>query len=163
MYLASIDEIQWLREPRPVSGEEIRALEAQLSVELPVDYRNSILKLQGGLPSSHTDFDFSQVTGKEHNAAVAAFLSVDAGTDSIFSCLERHADRLPPDVVPIVEAAGGDLVCIDFREDSRPLKYWHHGRIGQSDEWSYLCSDFLSFLSMLYDGDDGDDDDWDWD
>lgn len=150
--------------PRPsVSKEQIRAVEAALKVTLPEDYKDLILKYNGGL------VDPSSFVCKDGESGCIAWLYhfwPDDNNDILRQANIREG-RLPTGFVAIGYDGGGNEICIDCTPGPRHGKvyFWDHEMeadlsqgIGPEEAGNvHLIADsFSQFLSCLFEGDSSD-------
>lgn len=134
--------------------------EQRWHITLPKDYRDFIIKNNGGVPN-----DLSFVCNN-HSYAVARFLCVlENYKDSQFGWydisvvvsqieerLTDNLDLIGVEVLPIAELFAGDYVCLDYRADknSPSICVWSHEESGEFAPVTYKVADsFAEFLSML--------------
>ena len=92
---------------RATTNEELDELESRLKIVLPADYRNWLLKYNGGRPDP-ARFRYKNETGPYTDGTVAWFLAVYEGEYSNFEFTFRkfkvRQRRLPENLVAIVGA-----------------------------------------------------------
>lgn len=143
-------QLTWFEMPVPEDISVINAIENQLGVSFPEDYREFLLKFQGGYPIQ-TDFYLNDP--HKSMVAVGVFLSTkqERAADYLLYTKSLLSDRLPMLVIPIAIDPGGDYICLDFRRGVKPVVlYWHHERCGYPDEFTFIANIFNEFLSLLY-------------
>ncbi len=145
-------ELDWHNEPEPVEESAIDQLETLLGVTFPADYREFTSRYSGGRPKQ-TDFEIADP--RKSTVAIGAFLKPVPDPDADYSVMQVRdwLEDLPREVVPIVEGAGGDYVCLDYRSAGGPeIVYWHHERAGV-DEFTRVAATFSEFLNLLHEPD----------
>jgi cell wall assembly regulator SMI1 len=97
-----------------IEEDQIAELEAELGTSLPRDYRQFMLKHNGGTPTPNT-VDVSALPGSPTDLQV--FFSVDneGGTNNVYWNLELIRERLPSQhLLPIACDSGGNIFCLKF-------------------------------------------------
>jgi hypothetical protein len=86
-----------------------------MGVSLPVEYRQSLLDSNGGVPTPDT-IDIPGLPGS--CAEVQVFFGI--GRSGETSCLEWNvetlAERLDPTMLPIARDSGGSVYCLSIRQ-----------------------------------------------
>jgi hypothetical protein len=135
--------------------------EELLEVRLPEDYRNFLLRNNGGRPRVN---GFRIVNGQRASDEVLDyFLGIAQGEeDDIVAFLQRYSDRLPPDLLPIAYDAFGNLICLGLSEPvAGQVLFWDHELEPEleDDELSnvtVIAGNFDLFLNSFFeDEDDG--------
>ena len=148
----SNSSLEW-RGGAVIDKTRIHAIETQLGVRFPEDYRACVLVHDGGSPDK-TEFPYIHPELGEFGGCFGALLRLGAhGEDSLLWTLEAISDRLPTKVIPFMEDPGGDCVCFDFRAvDNKdvepPLVYWTHD-CPPERSLTPLARSFTEFLEML--------------
>jgi hypothetical protein len=138
----------------PITPADLDDFERAESVALPPEYRDFLLKNNGGRPRDNIadvpDFD---------EVAVNNFFGLRPGE---MYDLRREAavyeGRIPPDTIPIADDPGGNLFLLSLAEDSKGAVYfWDHEEEPEDEatDWSdfenvYPIADsFDEFLAGL--------------
>ena len=153
--MATIDEIEWFDQPEGASEDDLKRVEGEIGRTFPQDFRGFACKFSGSTPSSHTNFDFADRTGR-FTGGVGTFLSMRRDSDmSLVGEAEALAGRIVKGFVPFAAGPGGDYLCFDYRESEivPGVIYWHHGREGMDDQYSTVARSFGEFISLLYEPD----------
>lgn len=158
--------VQILDELGPLAETELAAAEQTLRVQLPPDYRNFLLKHNGGRPKPDR---FNIDWRPEQKAAAVGpwsmlswFFSVHAGRSCnlLRSNTVSFAGRLPADTLAIGEDPGGDLLLIRTAGPQRgALLFWvmemeaQDGETPTEDNVGFVADSFDDFLAnRLYAG-----------
>lgn len=138
----------------PVDPEELSGFEQRMGGRLPEDYREFLLSRNGGRVY---DNDLATPEGEEIGIAVRSFFSIgDTGEDAIEECLAVYSGRYPGGLLPIAEAAGGNLIMLQIdRPGEGKVYFWDHET--EADEevqpfWgnlTYVASSFSDFQRSL--------------
>lgn len=141
--------LTWFDPPQPVAEDLVAALERDLGVVFPEDYRLFLINYQGGVPNQ-TDFEIDDP--RKRNVGVGQFLGVarERHAEFITGALDILHGRLPARMIPIGIGGGGDFVLLDLRQEQPQIVYWHHEREGLKDQFTFVAPSFTDFLSMLH-------------
>ena len=143
-----------------VNEQIIQSSEKMWRIKLPLDYRQFLLKTNGGVPQKR-EFIFSH-----HEYMVISFLCIledtehnEFGIYDIDVVLSQIEERLTDDedlvgceLLPIAELFAGDYVCLDFKEnkDNPCICIWSHEESGEFAPVTYKVADtFSEFVTML--------------
>jgi cell wall assembly regulator SMI1 len=139
----------------PATDEtRVAALERQIGRRLPEDYREFMLRHNGGRPKPD-GFEFALRKGADASSAVEWFLSLHDGEHSNLERTIRFMrGRFPPDTMPIASDAFGNKVLLGLDGKIRGKVYfWDHEREPDGDaDWSNIdlvADSFDSFMSGL--------------
>jgi cell wall assembly regulator SMI1 len=140
---------------KPLTDEaHIAALETQLGRSLPGDYREFMLRYNGGRPKPPM-FRFALRNGRQDNSCVHWFLSIHDGE---YSNLERTIrslqGRIPPDTLPIADDPFGNVVLLGLHSDRRGKVYFwdHENEPKRQPDWSnvaLVAETFDGFMRAL--------------
>lgn len=146
--------ITWKRCEPPVSDEIVDELERILKVTFPADFRHVMQHCHGGVPIDRSDFHFDHPTiGRPIRSGIGALMTLypDA-TGGILTTLRLLAidDQLPDRVIPFADDGGGDMMCLDYREnpDIPKIVYWAHEE-AKAQSLIPLANSFSEFLDQL--------------
>ena len=146
---------------KPLPTEElITKREMQWNVSLPSDYKDFIMKYNGGIP---TDKSFT-CDGRTY--AITRFLCVlvnfrdnaDGWYDisvvesQIGERLTDNEDLVGVEVLPIAEMFSGDYVCLDYRENklSPSVCVWSHEESEDFSPVTYkIANSFTEFIESI--------------
>jgi len=134
--------------------ESIQALERELGLPFPADYRNFLATDNGGEPRP-SGFMFES-NGGPSDSAVRYFLTLAPGASgySISEFRRRYNDRVPPGFMPIACDSFGNLVLIDLRPSSPgSIYFWDHEKERVDgptwDNISLVAPSFTAFVQIL--------------
>jgi hypothetical protein len=140
---------------RPISSaaDEARvvALEGRLGHHLPADYREFLLRHNGGRPDPAV-FRFAVRSGRDTDSTVDWFLALYDGEHSnLETVIGWLTDRTPPQLLPIAIDPFGNFVLLGLSGDSRGKVYfWDHEREPDSQpDWSNIARIADSFDDFL--------------
>ena len=134
---------------------EIYTLENKLKIKIPKEYREHLLRYNGGRCNPNI-FSFIE-NGNRTESNVDWFLAIYSGEydnfEQYFNIYKVEEKRLPVSLIPIAHDSGGNLICIDVNDSK--VYFWNHEK-----EVDYLIYDnrlnchlvsesFSAFLSEL--------------
>jgi cell wall assembly regulator SMI1 len=137
-----------------VFEDTIAAFEAKLGCKLPQDYREFLLRYNGGTPAVGT------VTGRDdrpdipyqHGDAIRTFFKLltpganQSGHDELK--IIEHADwPLPKSQLPIAEDGGGNFFALDLRSPTGVIRFINHEALDEPIKRHRVMAD--SFLELL--------------
>lgn len=108
----------------PLAGEKaVLALETELGVRLPPDYKRFLETQNGGRPD-----DYEVEVPGWGSTIVNHFLGVGApGRNDLAFQICRMSHLLPPSVIPIADDPGGNYFCISLSApDAGCILLWDH-------------------------------------
>jgi hypothetical protein len=152
-----MDNLQF-RQPGPsISDQDLAALERELGVRLPDDYREFMLVHNGGRPEP-ADFPIPGEPVPDSWSTLQFFLSLNGQeyyTDLGWH-LDMFRDRVPAELLPIAYDPGGNLVCLGIRGEHRgTVFFWDHELEAEEDKepdyrnLSFVAESFTAFLQSL--------------
>lgn len=137
----------------PLLPEDIRDLETRLRVALPEEFKEFLLKYNGGRPTPDA-FPFE---GLENNpyGAIQVFFRIGGPIESSTFDWNMHImeGRLPAGLFPIACDGGGDLICLSLSgDDAGAVVFWDS--FGEPKGPSYsdvyrIADSFTAFLDGL--------------
>ena len=150
-------QIEFESTGEPVTQEQLQAAEKRLGLSLPEAFRRHLLKFNGG----RTVRNVFAVPGWG-DCSVEQFLGITSDTgDDLLSVSESYRGRIPPEMIPIAYADGGNLVCLCVSgTDVAAVFLWDHEREGEEgeppthDNLSRVADGFEEFLDGLRESDD---------
>jgi SMI1 / KNR4 family (SUKH-1) len=148
--------------PAPVS--EIVALEHEIGIELPADYREFLMRCNGGVVGGRLWFQGPTPSGEHADAGVHHVGGMRE--ESYYSLAERRAcyqgleTRIPLDLLWIMDDSFGNAICIGVHGERRGRVYfWDHelepdpsawdGRVETAGNIQLLALSFLDFVAGL--------------
>lgn len=137
----------------------LKVLERYWEFSLPKEYRNFLLKHNGGEPS----FDcFNFKNDKNDGSDVRFFLGIypDQHND-LLNHIKTYKERLPKNIFPIAYDSCGNLICISVMEPDRgKIYFWDHereadsaqGEVPDYSNLTLMSDSFDEFIASLHSG-----------
>jgi hypothetical protein len=147
-----------IEEPNPFGRLSLRSLhrfERQHDLRLPEDYRQFLLKHNGGAPSPMNTID-SEEEGRATSSDVQFFYGIHNGENwaSIEWILECFAGRIVEEGLPIASDSGGNqYVLITRGEREGQIYFWNHELetdLPSYQNMSRVAGNFAEFIEKLY-------------
>lgn len=142
---------------KDLTEEELWQAENRIGVKLPDEYRQFLLRHNGGHPEPY-GLNFECEGEEPQLAAVAYFLAIYDGEDeNFFDYFETYKDRIPPELIPIARDPGGSLVLLSVKDAHKGKVYfWQQDFEPDEPDYSNICfvaNSFDEFLNSLFDPD----------
>ena len=140
----------------PATIEDISNFEKIISGNLPSDYKDFLMKYNGGQPQPNS---FGFFSDRNDESMVDQFLSLGREKHSnLLSYYENYKDRIPSDFIPIAHDAGGNLIIMELKSNSNRIYFWDHeleadedeGEIPNMENVYYINQSFTKFINDLY-------------
>ena len=133
--------MKWLNY-KGISKDIIESVEHRLQITLPDDYKQIVLKYDGGYPNPN----HFKVGGKPE--IFNNLISLDENEDNnIYEILE---DLLGDQLIPFAEDGFGNLLCFDYSAD-KSIVFWNHEKnYDEFKEATFVCSSFSSLIESLF-------------
>ena len=123
----------------------IERVEHRLQITLPEDYKQFVLKYDGGYPSPN----HFKVDGKVE--IFNNLISLDENEyDNIYEILEDLQDRLSDQLIPFAEDGFGNLLCFDYSADKNIVFWDHEKNYDNFKESTFVCDSFSSLIENLF-------------
>jgi cell wall assembly regulator SMI1 len=126
--------------------EQIEEVEKYVGLNFPNEYKDHLLKFNGGQPTPNI-FKFNQ-NSRENLSNIDWFLAIyDGEYDNLKKEIEMvkiEEKRMPEHMLPIAHDPGGNLICIscDY-EDKGHIYFWDHEK-----EVDYSVSDDRDYSNL---------------
>lgn len=136
--------------------DQVNDFESRLGVTLPIDYKDFLLKYNGGYPRPNA-FTFIDNFNKTSNSIVDFFHAIyegyGEGNLEIDYDYFKSAKRIPPNVLPIAGDPFGNLICLSIEgEDKGKVYFWDHETEPQNASYenlSLIAGSFADFINIL--------------
>lgn len=140
----------------PTSEEAIPRFEKDRGVQLPMAYRNFLLKFNGGRPVERL-FPLPGVSPPTE-FEIHFFYGIDAPLRcyDLAHTYEFFRVGIPSGIVPIATSSFAcSYYCLDLREGKTDVCFWdqrHHWGTGEwrEEDLYFICETFDQFLAMLH-------------
>jgi cell wall assembly regulator SMI1 len=141
----------------PIDEATIQALEQELGIQLPSDYRQFLLTHNGGRP---TPAHFP-LTGDPLNSSggIHWFYGIHRGRERHYNLRKAYdvfQDRMPANFFPIACDPGGNQICLSVAgEDRETVYFWDHEFESLDDEKPgyenvyFIANSFTELLNSL--------------
>jgi hypothetical protein len=134
------------------SVTEIAKFEREISAQLPTDYREFLLKHNGGSPKPNS---FKIADGSTSCVNWLFGLGSVSNDHSIRKELINYHDRIPKELLPIGDDPGGNVICLSIRGKTMGhVFFWDHEEEADEDPtWEnvhLIANSFNEFLNILY-------------
>lgn len=140
---------------KQLTSEELEDAEKRLHVAFPSEYREFLLKHNGGRPTPKS-FEFKDTHGNDSDSLIHFFLAIYNGYDDNLEIEYRarvEEDRLLPHFVPIANDPFGNLICLSVAgEDLGKVYFWDHEIEPETagyENMSLIADSFTEFLNKL--------------
>jgi SMI1-KNR4 cell-wall len=133
-----------------IEEKELLIFEEKVGINLPPDYRQYLLKYNGGSPVP-SDFNIPN-----HGMnSIDEMFGIHNGPKylSLESNFETYKNRIPHGLLPIANDNFGNILCIGFLGEAKgQIYFWDHEECDDGD-WSdivRISDSFTSFLNSLF-------------
>lgn len=136
--------MKWLNY-KGISKDIIKSVEHRLQITLPDDYKQIVLKYDGG----YANPNHFKVEGKIE--IFNNLIRLDENEDNnIYEILEDLQDRLGDQLFPFAEDGFGNVLCFDYSAE-KSVVFWNHEKICDAfKEATFVCSSFSSLIESLF-------------
>ena len=121
----------------------IESVEHRLQITLPEDYKQFVLKYDGGYPNHF------KVDGKVEIFNNLISLAENE-YNNIYEILEDLQDRIGDQLVPFAEDGFGNLLCFDYSADKNIVFWDHEKNHDDFKESTFVCFSFSSLIGNLF-------------
>ena len=134
--------MKWLNY-KDSSIDIIESVEHRLQITLPEDYKQFVLKYDGGYPNHF------KVDGKVE--IFNNLISLDENEyNNIYEILEDLQDRIGDQLIPFAEDGFGNLLCFDYSANKNIVFWDHEKNYGDFKELPLVCFSFSSLIENLF-------------
>ena len=146
-----------------LTDSDIEKYTNELNINLPEDYKNYLLKYNGGHPikDGYPMIECIDNDPNDNNGDIAWFYAIYDGEHNNF--LKAHyrfkiwQKRMPDELIPIGRGSGGDKICISVKGNNYGKVYfWDHEQEayeGEEPDYSnvhLIANSFADFINSLY-------------
>lgn len=123
----------------------IESVEHRLQITLPEDYKQFVLKYDGGYPNPN----HFKVDGKVE--IFNNLISLDENEyNNIYEILEDLQERIGDQLIPFAENGFGNLLCFDYSANKNIVFWDHEKNYGDFIELPLVCFSFSSLIENLF-------------
>ncbi len=116
----------------------VKELEGKLNIAFPKEYVDFIIKNNGAYVLTNS---FKK---GERIESINNFYKIQ-------NSYEFSDERLPDKVIPFARDAEDNLICFDFRRNSKcTIVFWEHEEEISEKALSFVSNSFVDFLNMLF-------------
>ena len=136
--------MKWLNY-KSIYIDTIECMEDRLQITLPDDYKQFVLKYDGGYPHpNHFKVDekveiFNNLVSLDENE-----------TDNIYEVLEDLQNRIGDQLIPFAEDGFGNLLGFDSSAYKNIVFWDHEKNYDDFKESTFVCSSFSSLIENLF-------------
>ena len=138
-----------------IESKLLSAIEDYWGFKLPKDYRDFVVKYNGGVPEN-TAFNFKN---SKEGSILSDFLGIiDKGYSYNLLIVNKDVgDRYPVNMLPIAHTVGGDRILLSVKmQDRGKVYFWDHEMESEDDEepdysnLTLIADSFDEFINGLY-------------
>jgi SMI1-KNR4 cell-wall len=159
MEVSKMTNVTIINSYKSITNNDILNAESQMGKSFPEQYKNFLLRNNGGRP------EFQKFSGLGEDDGFFGILSWFFGLhpddpNDLIANIERFSDRIPNNMIPIASDPGGNLVVLSVEgKDKGKVYFWDHeeeadeGEIPTYDNLYLVANDFDDFLADLREND----------
>lgn len=144
-----------------LTEDMILELENQFSIKLPQDYKEFMLRYNGGKPDGNWGFDFFEKGTNSKTGSIIRYFEVLYTEETMkFDDLKAgyvalvESGQIPCNLLPIADDPFGNIIFISVKGDDYGLVYFGNHEL-EATETGYLvmsqiANSFTEFTEMLY-------------
>ena len=136
----------------PITEDHLAGLEREFGARFPTEYRQFLLKFNGGEPSPNI-VDIEGLPGGSTDVQEFFGIGTTIESSDMTWNKETFADRIPARMLPIACDSGGCLFCLSLSgEDSEKVTYVDLQFVGdmkQKVTYYYVAESFEAFIGTL--------------
>lgn len=146
---------------KKLNNDKILKFENELNIQLPLDYKNFMLKNNGGIPKKDWAFDFVDTeTNSITSSLITCFYVIypeetdeDDDLRTIYQ-MHQEEEELPKDMLPIAEDPSGNVICMCVSKSNFGRIFFCDHELEDTETGyivTYAIADsFSAFLDKLY-------------
>ncbi|PEQ29255.1 SMI1/KNR4 family protein [Bacillus cereus] len=141
-----MEKVNWLFTEELIEEKIISKVEKSLGVIFPQDYKECVMKYNGGCPEPD-NFNFEN-GGEGVINNLLSFANQDMNIEMFYDPIQPEIEG----IVPFARDPFGNLICFDYRADklSPTIVFWDHEEQGEA-AIEIICNTFSELLDGLYD------------
>jgi len=144
-----------------ITDSDIEKYIKELNINLPEDYKQHLIKYNGGHPIKDGAPMINPIDESETDIGIDWFLAIYEGESSNFlkayHTFKIWQKRMPDELIPIANASCGDKICMSVKGDNYgKIYYWEHeieASEGEEPDYSnvhLIANSFTDFINSLY-------------
>ena len=144
-----------------INAEDIAAFENEVGIKFPEEYKQFILKENGGKPEEDWLYDFfDEVTEAENTSVIREFFSLFLDDTVKIGNLKKiyktmtYEEMIPDGMLPIADDPGGNVIGISLNKDDYGYVYFINHEYDDLDTGylvkSKIAESLNEFLDALY-------------
>lgn len=137
-----INDIEIIKSQRPTNLEEIAEFEKLIDAKLPEDYKQFLLKHNGGHPVMNGFELIETINDKESSGAVSWFFPLYEGDSNLLLWFKLTRNKLPDEYIPI-GYDNGDSICLVIKGENYGKVYYY------TSDWSYWSEEDYNYIYLI--------------
>jgi hypothetical protein len=141
---------RYVRQPDPVTEEDLLQFEQEIGQRLPKNYRTFLAKYGLAAGTGNTRFTNSEEGNVE--TPVDVFYGLKAGDNYDIRVIRKDlSEYLPDNLLPIASGSGGHF-CLALSGDDAGTVYWwfpESGSVESEDDLEPVANSFEQFVNAL--------------
>ena len=122
-----MNDIEVIESKKPTNLKEIERFEEFIQANLPEDYKQFLLKHNGGHPITDGFKLIKPINDNTKEAGIDWFFALyDGDISNITTEFKRSREQLPDEVLPIGYDSGGKVCLVINGDDYGKLYYWRY-------------------------------------
>lgn len=142
-----------------LSESELIDLEWHIGRSLPQDYREFLLKYNGGAPEECT-IDIPSLVSNKGSVDIGYFYGIGTGAEDIQVCMGIIYGYIPQGLIPIADTPGGNYFFLSLIEGSENLILFRDHEVVDGEcfntqfnllsNYHIVANSFIEFVDKLY-------------
>ncbi len=140
-----------------LTGDIITEVEKQLKIKLPKDYKDFMIKHNGGRPEEDWGFDFIETgSGDTTSSLICDFATISNEYNSLQNGYKNlvEAEEIPPGLLPIADDPGGNIIFLSVAEEDYGKVCFGNHELADPETgflvMSLIADSFTEFIDKLY-------------
>jgi SMI1/KNR4 family protein SUKH-1 len=141
---------------KPLDSDILKALEQYWGFGIPKDYREFLIKYNGGVPVPNC---FSFKYDVEDGSCIHSFFGIKKDENhNLLMNIQLYQERIPANFLPIGDDSFGNLILLSVKGSDRgKIYFWDHEReVAEGEEPDYsnltlIADSFNEFINSLRD------------
>lgn len=140
-----MEKIIWQHVHEPVDENTIKKIEDSFGISFPHDYKDCIMKFNGGRPKPNI---FNFVDDGEGTLGYLLSFTRNPKIETVYGLISEY---LPESVFPFATDSAGNMLCFDYRKDkhSPSIVFYNHEE-DDEDAIELVCESFTDLLESLH-------------